>query len=60
MTATVARAGATVNVPDPIRSARPVAMRLNYTEAEEMRRSEDMVEGPRAFAEKRKPNWKAR
>jgi 1,4-dihydroxy-2-naphthoyl-CoA synthase len=25
-----------------------------------MRRSEDTVEGPRAFAEKRKPNWKAR
>ena len=27
---------------------------------ERMRRSEDTVEGPRAFAEKRKPNWKAR
>jgi 1,4-dihydroxy-2-naphthoyl-CoA synthase len=25
-----------------------------------MRRSEDTVEGPRAFAEKRKPNWQAR
>ena len=35
-------------------------MRMNYTEAEKMRRSEDMVEGPRAFAEKRKPTWKAR
>src|SRR5262245_61112449 len=37
-----------------------VALRLGYTEAERMRRSEDTVEGPRAFAEKRKPNRKAR
>ena len=37
-----------------------IALRLTYTEAERMRRSEDTVEGPRAFAEKRKPNWKAR
>jgi dehydration protein DpgD len=36
-----------------------VALRMGFTEAERMRRSEDMVEGPRAFAEKRKPNWKA-
>ena len=33
---------------------------LSYTKAERMRRSEDTVEGPRAFAETRKPNWKAR
>ena len=37
-----------------------IALGLHYTEAERMRRSEDTVEGPRAFAEKRKPNWKAR
>jgi enoyl-CoA hydratase/carnithine racemase len=37
-----------------------VAIRMYYSEAEKMRRSEDTVEGPRAFAEKRKPSWKAR
>ena len=37
-----------------------LAMRLTYTEAEKLRRSEDTIEGPRAFAEQRKPNWKAR
>lgn len=37
-----------------------IALRLNYSEDTAMRRSEDTVEGPRAFAEKRKPNWKAR
>jgi enoyl-CoA hydratase/carnithine racemase len=36
------------------------ALAMNYTELVRMRRSEDTVEGPRAFAEKRKPNWKAR
>jgi enoyl-CoA hydratase/carnithine racemase len=37
-----------------------LALRMTCSEAEKMRRSEDTVEGPRAFAEKRKPNWKAR
>ena len=35
-----------------------VALNMNYTENTTMRFSEDTVEGPRAFAEKRKPNWK--
>ena len=36
------------------------ALAMNYTELTRMRRSEDTVEGPRAFAEKRKPNWQAK
>ena len=37
-----------------------IALHLNYSEVLKMRRSEDTVEGPRAFAEKRQPNWQAR
>jgi enoyl-CoA hydratase/carnithine racemase len=37
-----------------------IALAMNYTENTRMRRSEDAVEGPRAFAEKRRPHWKAR
>jgi len=37
-----------------------IALKLNYIEAERMWRSEDTIEGPRAFAQKRKPSWKGR
>jgi enoyl-CoA hydratase/carnithine racemase len=37
-----------------------VALNLNYSEALKMRHSEDFVEGPRAFAEKRPPRWQGR
>ena len=32
----------------------------SYSEYERAVVSEDFVEGPRAFAEKRKPNWKGK
>jgi enoyl-CoA hydratase/carnithine racemase len=36
------------------------ALAMNYTEVLRMRRSEDSVEGPGAFAEKRKPRRQGR
>jgi enoyl-CoA hydratase/carnithine racemase len=36
------------------------AMRRRYSAAERMLASDDAIEGPKAFAEKRKPVWKAR
>jgi enoyl-CoA hydratase/carnithine racemase len=34
-----------------------VALRLTYSEHQRAMASDDWLEGPRAFSEKRRPNW---
>ena len=34
------------------------ACKTNFPASKKLFQSKDLIEGPRAFAEKRKPNWK--
>ena len=36
------------------------ALSIEYQAEEVLRNSEDYIEGPKAFSEKRAPNWKGR
>ena len=36
------------------------AYKVQYDAVAAMQTSEDFIEGPKAFAEKRKPNWQGR